>query len=650
MIYTVFCTGDSPYWQWQAELLEYSWKKVGQAGALVRLITTDQQQQLPRHQYAKSVATRPTAGQSGNSLETGDVAAAVLTWLDSDWPCGTVLLLDADTIFRAPLQREVSRGNPVSQPWTGLSCRQGNGSSRPGADFAFLSKYSQTTEGNLPPVTLPMLIHTADLHRIVDRWLELSQLIRENATSLPDETVRDSDKLAYIIAAAEIGLQHELDDLCVATSTASTDTTRVSLVSQRQPIKNRIGETIWSRSTYVPWTPVHETSEIEYTHEREFINTIREFIDEMDQNESYLAVPLRRRQGVLECRLGDEWMLEYRGSQNQVWLNQTAQIIWELCDGTRTQLQITNELRRRFPDAESSLDADVNTTVKQFITERVLWRMWPGPIEWADLSPAVQQQFLRDGTVLELQKLADNRLPFSNAFNIPDGLLDLLEQDDLRIVWPARAVDSWTVKAQARHADVAPPAYPGSAGQFYRVFDEFPVQDLSVLVAGSASPWVEAILLAFGARHVLTTDYLPPECDHPNITTLAASSLGPQHQALDAIVSYSSIEHDGLGRYGDAVYPEADIEAVHRFRDLVREDGLLFLAVPVGEHERLVWNHHRIYGLQRFGQLIDGWRVVGFAPWVDDRDVESAVVESDYRACFRNCDWKNQPIFVLRKA
>ena len=30
MIYTVFSTRDSPYMQWQSELLEYSWKKVGQ--------------------------------------------------------------------------------------------------------------------------------------------------------------------------------------------------------------------------------------------------------------------------------------------------------------------------------------------------------------------------------------------------------------------------------------------------------------------------------------------------------------------------------------------------------------------------------------------------------------------------------------------
>ena len=38
MIYTVFSTTDSPYMQWQSELLEYSWKKVGQPGELIRLV------------------------------------------------------------------------------------------------------------------------------------------------------------------------------------------------------------------------------------------------------------------------------------------------------------------------------------------------------------------------------------------------------------------------------------------------------------------------------------------------------------------------------------------------------------------------------------------------------------------------------------
>jgi hypothetical protein len=264
-----------------------------------------------------------------------------------------------------------------------------------------------------------------------------------------------------------------------------------------------------------------------------------------------------------------------------------------------------------------------------------------GPVAWESLDSETQELFLKDGARLEHQMLADNRLPFSNRFNIPDGMMHLLEQDDRRMVWSAHAIDVWTAKARSLASDVGPPAYPGAADQLYSALRAFPLRDRSVMVAGSTSPWVEAILLAFGVREVATVDYLPPLCDHPRVMTFDAAAAVASPGTFDAIVSFSSIEHDGLGRYGDPIRPDGDIETVRRYLDLVREDGLLFLAVPVGDPELLVWNHHRIYGWKRFTRLIEGWRVVGFVPWQDD--------VREFRMCFRGNSWQNQPICILQK-
>ena len=46
MFYTVFSTNVSPYMQWQSDLLEYSWKRVEQEGVLIRLVATDDPQNL----------------------------------------------------------------------------------------------------------------------------------------------------------------------------------------------------------------------------------------------------------------------------------------------------------------------------------------------------------------------------------------------------------------------------------------------------------------------------------------------------------------------------------------------------------------------------------------------------------------------------
>ena len=80
-----------------------------------------------------------------------------------------------------------------------------------------------------------------------------------------------------------------------------------------------------------------------------------------------------------------------------------------------------------------------------------------------------------------------------------------------------------------------------------------PAKQKHFLVIGSIRPWIEVILLAEGAKHITTVDYNPYPCDHPNITTvqlsefirLVHSKLVPQ---FDAMVSFSSLEHSGLGR------------------------------------------------------------------------------------------------------
>ena len=47
-----------------------------------------------------------------------------------------------------------------------------------------------------------------------------------------------------------------------------------------------------------------------------------------------------------------------------------------------------------------------------------------------------------------------------------------------------------------------------------------------------------------------------------------------------AIISYSSIEHDGLGRYGDPINPGGDVAAMREFWRWIRPGGLLYLGVP----------------------------------------------------------------------
>ena len=86
----------------------------------------------------------------------------------------------------------------------------------------------------------------------------------------------------------------------------------------------------------------------------------------------------------------------------------------------------------------------------------------------------------------------------------------------------------------------------------------------NVLVIGSGSPWVEALCLYLGAAHVTTLEYGKLRTNHPQLSVYTPDEMrdlrarGALHQ-FSVIVTFSSVEHSGLGRYGDALKPCVDL-------------------------------------------------------------------------------------------
>ena len=170
--------------------------------------------------------------------------------------------------------------------------------------------------------------------------------------------------------------------------------------------------------------------------------------------------------------------------------------------------------------------------------------------------------------------------------------------------------------------DVSPVGYRRAAYRLSVALTKFPVRNASVLVSGSVTPWVEALLHAHEAREVHTSDF-KPRVGTSRLTRFVlvqdllrrgAGSSGRSFRArFDAIVSFSSIEHDGLGRYCDPINADGDLAAVAEYREWLREGGLLFLAVPLGPDEPATivgGNNERIYGRQRFARLVEGFDIL----------------------------------------
>jgi len=125
-----------------------------------------------------------------------------------------------------------------------------------------------------------------------------------------------------------------------------------------------------------------------------------------------------------------------------------------------------------------------------------------------------------------------------------------------------------------------------------------------VLVVGSQELWYEVIALEYGAKTVEVSEYQDRECECKEISYIKPESLvGCQY---DSIINISSIEHAGLGRYGDSLDADGDVKEMARLRSVLKPGGLMFMAVPIGS-DMIVWNLHRIYGKGLFKRLVEGW-------------------------------------------
>jgi hypothetical protein len=105
-----------------------------------------------------------------------------------------------------------------------------------------------------------------------------------------------------------------------------------------------------------------------------------------------------------------------------------------------------------------------------------------------------------------------------------------------------------------------------------------------ILVMGSENPWLESCILGAGARHVTTIEYGSIVSEHPRVSTMTPhaarySYLNGSLPLFDAIVSYSSLEHSGLGRYGDQLNPWGDLQSVARAWCVCKPGGDMLLGV-----------------------------------------------------------------------
>ena len=76
--------------------------------------------------------------------------------------------------------------------------------------------------------------------------------------------------------------------------------------------------------------------------------------------------------GFFVEEMEDENLLYRLGGHKAIHLNDTATVIWKLCDGSRTVEDIINLLAREYPGSETAVAADVREAIELLVSEGAL--------------------------------------------------------------------------------------------------------------------------------------------------------------------------------------------------------------------------------------------------------------------------------------
>lgn len=113
-------------------------------------------------------------------------------------------------------------------------------------------------------------------------------------------------------------------------------------------------------------------------------------------------------------------------------------------------------------------------------------------------------------------------------------------------------------------------------------------------------------------------DYRPLKASLSGLTSIAGSILDLpfQDESVNSLSCLHVIEHIGLGRYGDPINPSGSFEAAIELQRVVKQDGDLFVSLPIGV-ERICFNAHRVHSPDSVLKLFPQMRMVEFS-YVDD--------------------------------
>lgn len=144
----------------------------------------------------------------------------------------------------------------------------------------------------------------------------------------------------------------------------------------------------------------------------------------------------------------------------------------------------------------------------------------------------------------------------------------------------------------------------------------------------SSSLYFSGIVSAFVPIHFY--DYRPAKLKLSQLESNSCNlnDLHFDDNSINSLSCMHTVEHIGLGRYGDDIDPDGDIKACKELSRVLAKEGSLVFVVPVGK-PKIEFNAHRIYSYDQVISLFPDLELKEFSLITDNEKQGDFVIDAD---------------------